>query len=515
MGADTRTRPPLVIVALDGADLDFVHSWMREGRLPTLASVVGDGCWGTTAGPEHVCEHGSWVSVFSGRSRHEHGYFSYRQLEAGSYAIHPSTPREARARPFWEVLQGTERRVAIVDAPEVTPVAGLAGVQLTNWASHQPDMAVLDPEAVPHALLEEARRVFGGNQNISEYEPRSSVAADLAIFERLLERVERRGALYRALLERADPELAVIGFFEAHKASHRFWDYRPGATGDLARTDIRLENAIRDVYEATDRELAAILGKLVGERNVVILSTYGMKDEYPTSGLMDAFMRELGYQPAANSSGESAGALALARRLVPLRLRDGLSRRLPAQLQERLLADNFRHSTDWPATTAFALPSLFTSFIRVNLRGREPEGVVAPGQEYRRMLELLEADLRALVDPVDGRPAVHGVTRTVDAFGGEPPSVLPDLFVEWTPTTHLRRRLEHPRASIAQAPPDYLRSNEHSHHGFFAAAGPSIHGRGDVGEISILDLAPTFLSLLGIEGPADLPGSTLSFAKAG
>ena len=70
-------------------------------------------------------------------------------------------------------------------------------------------------------------------------------------------------------------------------------------------------------------------------------------------------------------------------------MRARISRRLPTRIQERLLADRFRADTDWQKTTAFAITALFTSFIRVNLRGREPRGVVAAGAEYNAVLDRL------------------------------------------------------------------------------------------------------------------------------
>ena len=145
----------------------------------------------------------------------------------------------------------------------------------------------------------------------------------------------------------------------------------------------------------------------------------------------------------------------------------------------------------------------------MNLRGREPDGIVAPGAEYTEIIDRLTDDLLQLVDPVDGRPAVNSVLRTADVYGDSPPDLLPDLFVEWTPTTHLRRVLVHPRGVLSQAEPPYLRGNEHTHEGLLIAAGPSIAARGAIGDVSILDLAPTFLELLGEESDG-LVGRPLS-----
>ena len=495
------SRPPLVLIAIDAGDKDLIEGWIDEGRLPTLARLRASGCHGRLAGPEHACEHGSWITTFSGMSRSVHGYYSYRQLEPGAYRLENFSPREAKARPFWADLRGSGKRVAVLDAPEVLPVEGLEGVQLANWATHQPDMAALSPAALPKEALATARKVFGSNANISEFAPGSSVGEDRAILARLLERVRRRGALYRHFLAASDFDLVVLGFYEGHKGSHRFWDYRAESQGEeLARADAALSQAVRDLYEATDRELGTILDALPDDANVVALSLYGMKDEYPTTDLLDSFLRTLGYQatPAAAEPGGPSISGRI-RRLVPDGVRTGISRRLPHSVTERLIAERFRRTTDWSRTTAFAIPALFTSFLRVNLRGREPHGIVAPGTEYTEVLDRLTDDLRQLVDPVDGRPAVNAVLRTADVYGDSPPDLLPDLFVEWTPTTQLRRVLVHPRGVLSQAEPPYLRGNEHTHEGLLIASGPSIGARGAIGDVSILDLAPTFLELLGAE----------------
>ncbi|MBD3385342.1 glycosyltransferase [candidate division KSB1 bacterium] len=89
--------------------------------------------------------------------------------------------------------------------------------------------------------------------------------------------------------------------------------------------------------------------------------------------------------------------------------------------QDRLLSDKFRNSIDWSATTAFSIPSYYTGFIRVNLSGREPEGIVAAGAEYDDLLDRITADLYSFVDPASGKQAVQRVARTVNLFACDAP----------------------------------------------------------------------------------------------
>jgi hypothetical protein len=104
---------------------------------------------------------------------------------------------------------------------------------------------------------------------------------------------------------------------------------------------------------------------------------------------------------------------------------------------------------------------------------------------------------------------VKQVTRTVEAFHCGPPASLPDLFVEWKSGAHFMQRLVHPRAELVQPKPPLFRTNNHSSNSFMAAAGPSIQGRGALDGISPLDLAPTFLSLMGEPIPGMLSGKII------
>jgi predicted AlkP superfamily phosphohydrolase/phosphomutase len=194
--------------------------------------------------------------------------------------------------------------------------------------------------------------------------------------------------------------------------------------------------------------------------------------------------------------------------MVPEAWRIALSRRLPRETRERLLADQFRRSTDWTRTTAFAIPASYTSYVRVNLHGREPHGIVAPGTEYMALLDRLEADFKQLIDPETNEPAVTRVERTVELFRCDPPMSLPDLFVEWRPGRFMQR-VVHPRTELVQKKPDFYRRGDHSTNGFFAAAGPQIRSQGAIGEVAILDFAPTSLALMGESVPPVMTGRVM------
>ena len=494
-------QAPVVILGLEIGDPDSIENWARQGRLPTIAALMQRGWWGRTAGPELACEHGAALSLFSGVSRSRHGYYNFRRLKPGSYELEPCDPADAGVLPFWAYLRGRDKRVAVIDVPEVGCVAELPGVQMADAAALGHDeRAVADPPE----MLREARRAIGPRVRRSFLSNRS-LEQDRQIYVQLREQVERKGTFCRQVLRRDRFDLIAAVFDETHTASHQFWKYQrleePGADD--------LGHAIRDLYEALDRQMGLLLAELPPEANVFLFSLFGMQTNYPTPGLNDALCRQLGYHAAPPPGPASFRPLDLARRFVPEPWRFALSQHLPRQAQERLLADQIRRGTDWRKTTAFTIPSLFTAFVRVNLRDREPEGIVEPGAGYEEVLARLEGDLAQLVYAHSGEPAVERVTRTCRLFGGGPPQALPDLFVDWKPADHFVERVTHPRAVLMQRKPAFCPGSEEKLSGFVAAAGPAVERRGGVGDVSVLDLAPTWLRLLGEPIPGRLTGRAL------
>ena len=492
-------RVPLVIVQCDAFDPELTRQWMDEGHLPTLAALRDRGTVASLGGPEHIAELGLALSGYSGVSRSQHGYYDYRQLRSGTYDLYPAAPADAAVRPFWSTLQG--RRVVTLDAGETMPVPGLTGAQLMNWTAHQSATRVEPSISIPPDVLARARRTFGSPTRISEFLIDSRPADDRPILASLLDRVRQKGELCRTLISDG-ADLLVVGFYEGHTAGHRFWKYQQGRAFDA-----ELRQAMRQVYAAIDREIGLIVSS-GPTPNVVMLSFFGMRDEYPSEGLMESFCRVLGYQASPRASTEQRRSFGdIARGLVPQSLRAAISRRLPTHLQEELLASAFRASTDWSRTLAFNIPALYTGHIRVNVRGREPQGIVESGREYHDVLERVEADLRELEDPLTGESVVRAIHRTEQLFGGSLPSQLPDLFVEWEPTPMFRSQVVHPRGTLRQDPPAYFRDSYHSLDGVAIFSGPGIRASREPVALDLLDLAPTLLTLLDAPVPRDMVGA--------
>ena len=497
---------PLVILGLDAGDAVLIERWVQAGDLPHLAALMEKGCWGRITGQELVFEDGVWVNLFSGSSAGEHGYHYFRQLQKpGNYGLQPVWGPDFEAPAFWAYLQNTEQRAALIDVPEVLPIAGLSGIQLADWAVHRP---LVPPSTQPPELLEKVKRIFGRQITIEE-DFESSLATDQKIYQRLLTRIQKKGELCRQLWAEDDYELMVAVFAESHTGGHQLWQYQ----SDTKPADPSpLKEGVRRVYQAIDQEIGQLLSQLPETANIFVVSPLGLQDQFPTGGLMDDFLLKLGYRvlPEPSDAPVSWSPMAIARRVLPESVRIALSQFLSRETREHLLSEQFQGGTDWSKTTVFMIPSEFTSYLHVNLKGREPMGIVEPGADYEMLLQQLEADLRALIDPKSGEPAVQAVLRPRELFGTDAHSTLPDIVVKWRPGPYFMEEVRHPRVVLRQEKPEFFRGSDHNQNGFMAAVGPDIQAKGNIGEVALRDLAPTFLSLLGHDVPNTMPGQVVS-----
>ena len=206
--------------------------------------------------------------------------------------------------------------------------------------------------------------------------------------------------------------------------------------------------------------------------------------------------------PIRNALGDGPSLTTRVAGRLPVRARRaltsvGIGRRSTSNLEWMPLT---RHQPHWHSMRAFALPSFYDGRVRVNLRGREAEGLVDVG-EYGAVLDEIEGVLLECHDTRTGRPVVAGLDRTlVDPMEAGPSDA--DLVVHWNGVVF---GMEHPELGrVGPFPP--RRTGGHTNpHGACFIHGPGIQAT-DLGTRSSFDVVPTLFDRLGQEPPWPLSG---------
>jgi predicted AlkP superfamily phosphohydrolase/phosphomutase len=323
----------------------------------------------------------------------------------------------------------------------------------------------------------------------------------------------RRAQVVKTLLAEHPWEVCIAVFPEVHHAAHAFHQYAPGLGRIEAGPRGRgLEDALRRSYRAADAALGELVDALPGDAAVAVFSGIGLRTNTNGVHALPALLTALGYHvPAAASGGTRR--MELARRAALTVVPRALARRIRARLLspaaieahlERVAAE----STDWGRTRAWAEMEAGSAWVRVNVRGREPQGVVEPGAEYEELCDELTGELLACRDARTGEPAIARVERRDAVVSGPRAQAMPDLWVRFNRDVVVRA-LTHPRAGTLEDSSDGWRATEHNGNGWLTLRGPGVRAGADVVDGRAEDFAPTLMHLLGGAVPDDMEGRVL------
>jgi predicted AlkP superfamily phosphohydrolase/phosphomutase len=487
----------ILFIGVDAAEKDLVLQWAAEGALPAFRSLLERGAWGLTQNPEGFYVGAVWPSFWTGLSPAGHGRYCYSQIRTGTYDHYRVTPMDTKGRPFWERIDARGGRVAIIDVPKTRPSRLHNGIQIVDWGTHDPE---LDFCAWPEPLAGEIAGRFGAHpvRQCDEYVKRGPHAL-VSLRDDLVRGVGLKAELAASLLQRGGWDLFLTVFTESHCVGHQLWHVRdpshPRHDPELAG---RMGDPVKDVYVAIDQAIACLVGGVGPETLVCVLLSHGMGSHCDVTFLLDAMLRRLA-QPRPGVARRAAARVAeWGWASLPEALRSAMHR-VRAGVK-RSLADAV--SVPDPATRrCFATPNndVFGG-IRINLVGREPQGLVRPGPECDAFVDQLSEDLLSFVNLDTGRPLVRRVLRTADLYPEERVDHLPDLLVEWDRDSPALR-VESPRTGLIVGHPSGRRSGEHRPEGLLITMGPSTRSGQRAQMVPVTRLGPALVASLGMSHP--------------
>jgi predicted AlkP superfamily phosphohydrolase/phosphomutase len=285
------------------------------------------------------------------------------------------------------------------------------------------------------------------------------------IKDQVLEGVRMKQRLNHALLKKYKPRFFFSVFGETHAAGHAFWRFQDAKhPGHVSRHG--LESALLDTYKAIDGAIGEMIEQLPDDAILVVLSSQGFS--------RDTMMGE--------------------ELLAEVLVRMGLSVPRNAHLNYAYAPYAPDLSLDMSRTRVFCLPTDLQGYLRINLRGREPQGIVGD-DEYNSLCDELESELLALRDCTHKTPVVDRVLRLRDLYSNDQGSALPDLSIIWN-NDHLVTGLESARLGVVRREPDLTTGGgNHRGPGFIGVCGRGIAPGRLTGHV--FDIAPTVSRLLG------------------
>ncbi len=525
--------PRVVLLGFDAMDPQLTRAMAAAGHLPAFAELLGSCAQAPIRNPAGLFVGSLWSTFFTARTADRTGFHCWIEVVPETYELRLTSADSIRGVPFWETLSRHGRRVAVLDVPHSRAGTELNGVQVSEWGCHDRHFGLRSypPELAEQLVLRHGAHPVLGADPLAvrewapdDYEfragPLRSGEEEGELLSALLAGVDAKTELSAEILGREPWDLFISVFGESHSVGHQSWHVRdpthPRHDPALLK---RIGDPLAQVYERMDEALARHLALVDDETTVLVLLSHGMGPHHDGTHLLPEILRRL-HAAHRGTVGRSPHGRLLARAwsALPRAMKGPAGRLLGVGLRRRRRglqltpARNGETAEERRTQPYFVSPNNFVvGGVRINLRGREPDGVVSSGEEFDRVFAQLRNDLLDLVNVETGAPVVRSVTRTDRYYPRNGDDTLPDLFLEWNRDGPIET-VWSPRFGMIHGRYEHWRTGDHKPGGVLLVRSPELDPSARLPELAIEDLGPSIAARLGVEltGVDGVPASWLA-----
>jgi predicted AlkP superfamily phosphohydrolase/phosphomutase len=303
-------------------------------------------------------------------------------------------------------------------------------------------------------------------------------------------RTDRKEELLKQLYEMTEKRFKVVRHLMSHKPwsffmfveigldriQHAFWKFFD-KRHHLYQPNNRYEGIIKEYYQFLDKEIANMLELVDKDTVVIVVSDHGAK-RMKGAFCINEWLIKKGY---------------LTLKKAPEKV---------VALEEA--------EVDWNKTIAWGWGG-YHARIFFNLKGREPQGVINPSN-YESLRKRLIEDIIAIKGPNGERWNTKVYTPEELYPNGK--GNYPDLTVYFDDLSwRSAGTIGHGRLYLPEndrGPDDAV----HSHHGILILYDPKRKIGRRIPDVTILDVAPTILKIMGVPVPSDMEGHVIKEAFA-
>ncbi len=501
----------VLVVGLDSGSFDVALPLVRRGELPHIGRLLKEGVWGHLESTFPPVTPPAWSSFMTGKNPGRHGIFDFYAPPSAGYDRAVLSARSIKGKTLWKILSDEGKQVGTINVPMTHPPEKINGFVIPGLQySFGSDHAFTHPPELLKEIQEKVGAyevVFGDEKSVYTDELDDFIER----WERIHE-IRRRTALY--LMETRPWDFFMVVFSSIDLIQHHLWKFHDPAH-PLHNPQLRGKygHIIEEFYRKIDAAIGELTGRLEPGSRVFVVSDHGAGPELRAFYLNRWLMQEgylaikKGYYPLVDIKFPHL-FYKLLRRLKVSAVSWTIPMSLYALLKDRVDPRDglsIPQVVDWSRTRAFA-GNHTEQAIYINLKGREPLGVVEPGREYEELREEILARLAALKDPESGEKVVDRAWKREELYHGPYVDQAADIYFFMKGGAWIARRELQYRELFRL--PDKT-SGTHRMNGLFILSGEGVKRGVALDGLKITDVAPTILYSMGLPVPDAMDGRVL------
>jgi len=368
-----RRGPRMVVLGLDGTPWSFLARMIDEGEMPNLRALVEEGTFSPMHSVYPTVSSSAWSSFMTGKNPGGHNIYGFVDRIPGTYQYFLPNSAHMLGSTLWEDLSRAGKRVVVINVPVTYPPREVNGVLIAGFLANNIG------EACTNSRVVEKMKAIGYEIDIDAWQARQSRDQLLEDLNRVF---EKRCQLMWHLFEGERWDFFLTHIMCTDRLHHFLWE-------EMERKDPTFYPPFMAFYHRIDELLGKVAARLDDRTDLLLLSDHGfcsIKKEL----FINKWLADNGYL-TLNADDE-------------------------AEFLERI---------DPQETRAY---SLIPGRIFLNLKGREPGGVVQPGKAAASLLRELREGLLELRDPETGETMIEQVFEREDVFSGAAIAAAPDLL---------------------------------------------------------------------------------------
>jgi predicted AlkP superfamily phosphohydrolase/phosphomutase len=461
-------RKKVLVIGLDCAPPELVFDQWRD-ELPNFQRVMDNGVWGKLESCIPAITVPAWSSMMSSKDPGTLGFYGFRNR--GDYSYDKQVLANANAVKtdrVWDVLSRAGKKVITVGVPQTYPPKPVNGIQVGCFLSpstKNPEK----PYTYPASTMQEIESIVG---DYLVDVPNFRTEDKAYLLRQIYTMTEKRFKLVKRWITEKEWDFFMFVEMGTDRIHHGLWRFHD-PTHHKYEVNPQFNNSIHDYYRYIDGEIGQILELVdLDDTTVFIVSDHGAK-KMDGGICVNEWLIQEGY----------------------LTLKSRPTKLTPIDKCE----------IDWSKTKVWGDGGYYAR-IFLNIEGREPQGIVKPG-EVEALKAELKAKFEAIVDPngVNIGTTVYKPRDVYKQCNGVPPDLIVyfgDLY--WRSVGSIGH------GSIYTFENDIGPDDcNHAQFGIVIKHDPDAHevtGGRELGGLQLMDMAPTILKQLDVPIPADMQG---------